>query len=71
MRNVLSLIVLFVLTPWVDGMGLRDTHIICAVIAFVIYLMPIPLLKWGKKARKATAASYMKMAERQFTHRPV
>lgn len=71
MRNILSLIVLFVLTPWVEGMGLQNTHIICAVIAFVIYLLPIPLLIWGKAARKATAASYKKMAERQLTLRSV
>lgn len=71
MRNILSLIVLFVLTPWVNGMGLRDTHIICAVLAFAVYLLPIPLLIWGKRARKATAARYRKMAEKQFTHRPV
>ncbi|KAJ5629940.1 hypothetical protein N7528_003597 [Penicillium herquei] len=71
MRNIISLIVLFVLTPWVNGMGLQNLHILCAVLAFVFYMIPVPLLIWGKKARVATAASYRKMSEKQITHRAV
>ncbi|KAJ5712987.1 uncharacterized protein N7483_010168 [Penicillium malachiteum] len=71
MRNIISLIVLFVLTPWVNGMGLQNLHILCAVIAFVFYMIPVPLLIWGKKARVATAVSYRKMSEKQITHRAV
>lgn len=69
MRNIISLIVLFVLTPWVNGMGIKNLHILCAVVAFVVYLIPVPLLVWGKKARIATAVTYKKMAEKQVTHR--
>ncbi|KAJ5347546.1 uncharacterized protein N7506_000799 [Penicillium brevicompactum] len=71
MRNILSVIVLFVLTPWVNRMGMRDLHILVAVIAFIILLMPIPLLKWGKQARIATASRYRKMAANQLSHRTV
>lgn len=71
MRNIISLIVLFVLTPWVNGMGMQNLHILCAVVAFAIYLLPVPLLIWGKDARRATAKSYRKMAEKQVTHRAV
>ncbi|KAJ5400811.1 hypothetical protein N7465_011300 [Penicillium sp. CMV-2018d] len=71
MRNIFSVIVLFVLTPWVNKMGLRNLHILCAVVAFVILLIPIPLLIWGKKARIATAPSYMKMAANQLSHRTI
>ncbi|EKV11238.1 hypothetical protein PDIG_51830 [Penicillium digitatum PHI26] len=71
MRNIFSVIVLFVLTPWVNRMGMRDLHILIAVIAFVILLLPIPLLIWGKKARIATAPSYRKMAANQLSHRTV
>ncbi|CAG8259512.1 unnamed protein product [Penicillium salamii] len=70
-RNIFSVIVLFVLTPWVNCMGMRDLHILVAVIAFVILLMPIPLLKWGKRARIATASRYRKMAANQLSHRTV
>ncbi|KAJ9485256.1 hypothetical protein VN97_g8090 [Penicillium thymicola] len=71
MRNIFSVIVLFVLTPWVNKMGLRDLHIICAVISFVILSIPVPLLLWGKKARIATAPSYRKMAANQLSHRTI
>jgi hypothetical protein len=71
MRNIFSVIVLFVLTPWVEGMGMRDLHILIAVIAFVILLLPIPLLIWGKKARISTAPSYRRMAAKQLSHRTV
>ncbi|KAF7525557.1 hypothetical protein PCG10_004795 [Penicillium crustosum] len=71
MRNIFSVIVLFVLTPWVNKMGLRDLHILCAVISFVILLIPVPLLIWGKKARIATAPSYRKMAANQLSHRTI
>ena len=54
-RNVLSVIVLFTLTPWVNGMGIQNVHILIAFIIFAILLLPIPLLIWGKKARIATA----------------
>lgn len=70
-RNILSLIVLFVLTPWVDGMGMQNLHILVAVLAFVIYMLPVPLLVWGKKARVATATRYKKMATRQLCHRAI
>lgn len=71
MRNIISVIVLFVLTPWVNGMGMQNLHILCAFLGFGIYLLPIPLLLWGKKARLYTAASYKKMAAKQVTHRAV
>ncbi|KAJ5085977.1 hypothetical protein N7532_010748 [Penicillium argentinense] len=71
MRNIISVIVLFVLTPWVNGMGIQNLHIICAVVAFVIYLIPVPLLLWGKKARVMTAGSYKKLAATHVSHRMV
>ncbi|KAJ5617874.1 hypothetical protein N7537_002988 [Penicillium hordei] len=71
MRNIFSVIVLFVLTPWVNKMGLRDLHILCAVLSFVILLLPVPLLIWGKKARIATAPSYRRMAANQLSHRTI
>ncbi|KAJ5278840.1 hypothetical protein N7478_004212 [Penicillium angulare] len=71
MRNIISVIVLFVLTPWVNGMGMQNLHVLCAMVAFAIYLIPVPLLIWGKKARVATAKSYRAMAEKQVTHRAV
>lgn len=70
-RNAISVVVLFALTPWVSAMGLRDLHILIGVLSFVILLLPMALLVWGKKARIATARSYMEMARRQPTRRDV
>lgn len=71
MRNIISVIVLFVLTPWVEGMGIQNLHVICTVVAFLVYMVPVPLLIWGKKARVSTAASYRKLAATQVSHRIV
>lgn len=71
MRNIFSLVVLFVLTPWVKGMGMQNLHILVAVIAFVIYLAPVPFLVWGKRARVATAARYKKMASTHVSRRAI
>ncbi|RAL06111.1 MFS general substrate transporter [Aspergillus ibericus CBS 121593] len=70
-RNVISVVVLFALTPWVEGMGLQGLHILLAILAFFIYSLPIPLLIWGKKARAATASTYRKMAANQVDNRAV
>ncbi|GKZ20275.1 hypothetical protein AbraIFM66951_001392 [Aspergillus brasiliensis] len=71
MRNVFSVIVLFTLTPWVNGMGMQNLHVLLAVLALFIYSIPIPLLIWGKRARIATASTYRRMAESQSDNRAV
>lgn len=70
-RNVFSVVVLFALTPWINGMGVRNLHVLIAILCFVILLLPVPLLIWGKKARVATAERYTKMASLQPTRRDV
>jgi hypothetical protein len=68
-RNVFSVIVLFVLTPWVNGMGIQNLHILTACILFAVLLLPLGLLKWGKGFRVRTAEKYKEMAGRQPTSR--
>lgn len=68
-RNIFSVTALSVLTTWVDGMGVQNVHIIMAAACFVVLLLPVPLLIWGKKARIATATRYRKMALREPAHR--
>lgn len=68
-RNMFSVAVLFALSPWTEAMGLRNVHILTAAVFCAILLIPVLLLKWGKKARAATAKKYFEMAERQPTHR--
>ncbi|OAQ63957.1 MFS general substrate transporter [Purpureocillium lilacinum] len=68
-RNVLSVVVLFSLSPWIDGMGLRDMHILVSAVSFCILLIPVLLLIWGKKSRASLATRYREMARKQPTHR--
>lgn len=65
----MPLVVLFVLTPWTDAMGVQNVHIITAAACFTILLIPFALLKWGKRARIWTAKKYRRMALRQPVHR--
>lgn len=68
-RNAISVLVLFALTPWIDAVGLRNLHIMISVFCCILLLLPVALIKWGKRARIATAVRYRKMAHRQPTHR--
>lgn len=68
-RNVLAVGVLFALDPWIAAIGLRDFHIIIAVLIFVILLLPLPLLRWGKTARVKSARTYISMAQKLPTFR--
>ncbi|KID83526.1 Major facilitator superfamily transporter [Metarhizium guizhouense ARSEF 977] len=70
-RNAFSVVVLFALTPWISGMGLRNVHILVSMLCFAILLIPVILLIWGKKFRAASAKAYMSYARRQPTHRDV
>ena len=65
------MVVLFAITPWIEGMGVQNLHILTACLACAILLIPVPLLMWGKKARVATAQRYRAMALRQPTHRTI
>lgn len=69
MRNLFSVVVLLTLTPWIEGMGVQNVHIVTAVVVFATLLLPIPLLRWGKRARIATAQRYKHMARRQPAYR--
>ncbi|RMZ70988.1 major facilitator superfamily transporter [Pyrenophora seminiperda CCB06] len=70
-RNAFSVVILFSLTPWIKLNGIQNVCLITAAICFVILLVPIPLLIWGKRIRIATAQKYKLMALRQPSHRTV
>lgn len=69
MRNVFAVIILFALTPWIAAMGLINVHVIVAVIMFVIQLLAVPFLIWGKRFRSAAAQRYLERARRLATKR--
>lgn len=69
MRNVFSVIILFTLSPWTKAMGIQNVALITAAFCFLVLLMPIPLIIWGKRMRVYTAKKYQQMAMRQPAHR--
>ena len=68
-RNGISVALLFALTPWVEGMGIQNLTILTAAVVFVILLIPVPLMFWGKRARISTQAKYNFYATLQPVHR--
>jgi hypothetical protein len=70
-RNAISVVVLFCLSQWLDGMGMQNMFILIGVLSFMFCMVPVPLLIWGKRARIATAAKYRYYSLRQPGHRPV
>lgn len=55
-RNIFSVILLFALEPWFEAEGLRKSFITMGVMCFVIQLLFIPMIMFGKKARVRTAS---------------
>ena len=68
-RDVFSVIVLFTITPWIEGMGVQNLHILTACLALIILSIPVPMLIWGKQLRVRTSGQYKRMALRQPMHR--
>ncbi len=68
-RNAASIGILFGLTPWIEKIGARNVNIVIVCFCFLVLLLPVVLLLWGKKARVAAAPVYKKLAERQVSSR--
>jgi hypothetical protein len=68
-RNAVSVVVLFCLEPWSTNMGFQNMFILIAVMGFVILMIPVPLLIWGKKARISNADMHRWYAMRQRSQR--
>ncbi|KAK5071881.1 hypothetical protein LTR64_004340 [Lithohypha guttulata] len=68
-RNAVSVVILFVLEDWLEGMGVRNLHILLACLMWAILMIPLALLKFGKRWRLWTHGRYKAMALRQPTFR--
>lgn len=64
-RNAISVIVMFGLTPWLDGMGIQNTFILLAVVCLALSMIPVPLIVWGKRMRINTSKIYNHYSIRQ------
>ncbi|CAK7208063.1 hypothetical protein SEUCBS139899_010897 [Sporothrix eucalyptigena] len=64
-RNAVSIIVPFVVMPWMQRDGLGTMFTIIGVLSFVIGMTFLPLIIWGKKWRDALVPYYNKILEKK------
>ncbi|EPE34391.1 MFS general substrate transporter [Glarea lozoyensis ATCC 20868] len=64
-RNGVSTIIVFALTPWINRVGLRNMFITAACMNVAIGLLTLPMIFWGKKARVMRAEKYRHLAASQ------
>lgn len=68
-RNACATIVAFLLTNWIDGVGLAALFWTCAALCLALGCLTFPLMIYGKRLRIWTAPRLKVMASRQFGHR--
>jgi hypothetical protein len=67
-RNVLSVAILFSMTPWIEAMGLQYMIVLLALITLTINMgFPILLLMFGKRARQSTITVFGSFARQEVT----
>lgn len=69
MRNALATVTLFVISPWIQRVGLQNMQITTVILCFLFMALPVPLLIWGKRIRVATRVRYERMAIGKPTYR--
>ncbi|KAH6608326.1 hypothetical protein Trco_001672 [Trichoderma cornu-damae] len=58
-NNTLAMVLyLFVASYWLDT-GVMDTFIELGVLGFVVLLLSLPMIIWGKRARRWTRQRYL------------
>jgi hypothetical protein len=63
MRNAVSIGIPFAITPWIQRNGLQNMFVACGFISFGVTLTIIPMVVWGKAARRALAGRYRSIVE--------
>ncbi|TFA97841.1 hypothetical protein CCMA1212_010385 [Trichoderma ghanense] len=61
-NNTLAMIFTFVASYWLDT-GVMDTFIELGVLGFVILMLSLPMIVWGKRARRWTKQRYLTFLE--------
>ncbi|CAG7983677.1 unnamed protein product [Penicillium salamii] len=57
-RNAVSIGIPFAITPWIQRRGIQNMFIVCGMISLGVSATIVPLVLWGKAARRALAARY-------------
>ncbi|KAJ5778144.1 hypothetical protein N7520_001390 [Penicillium odoratum] len=69
MRNAVSIGIPFAITPWIERNGTQNMFIACGFISLGITSLMIPMIIWGKDARRASAARYYRLVQNQGSAR--
>lgn len=62
-NNTISCIFTFTCSLWLDASGTANTYIALAVINFVVMMLSVPMIIWGKECRKWTRKWYLEFLE--------
>jgi hypothetical protein len=68
-RNIMAMILVFVITPWFNGMGVYNAFVLLGCISVAFSLTAIPMYIWGKDLRRKRTAKYRYYAQKQFAVR--
>lgn len=68
-RNILACILVFVIQPWFDGMGVYNAFVLLGCIAIAFSLLGVPMYFYGKWTRVKCAKRYRYYAGKQFVLR--
>ncbi|CAI7613110.1 unnamed protein product [Penicillium palitans] len=64
MRNTVSIAIPFATTPWVHRNGIQNMFIACGMMSLAVNGMTIPMVIWGKSARRALTNRYLDIVKR-------
>ncbi|CAG8385131.1 unnamed protein product [Penicillium salamii] len=62
-RNAVSIGIPFAITPWIQRQGIQNMFIVCGMISLGVSATIVPLVLWGKAARRALATRYRDMVD--------
>jgi peroxiredoxin len=63
MRNAVSIGIPFAITPWIQRNGIQNMFIACGMISLTVTASIIPMILWGKSARRRLAAHYRSIVD--------
>ncbi|KAK4862522.1 hypothetical protein LT330_002655 [Penicillium expansum] len=64
MRNAVSIGIPFAISPWIQRNGIQNMFIACGMMSLAITGTIIPMIIWGKSARRALRGRYLDIVER-------
>ncbi|KAF2141709.1 uncharacterized protein K452DRAFT_228429 [Aplosporella prunicola CBS 121167] len=67
-RNTMSFAIGYGITPWVDGMGLRDCFVTAGLVGLAQCLTVFAMIRWGKECRRRSIVRYATYVEEMVVH---